>query len=372
MNLSITISDTIVACRHPWDGLLPKGHHLQSSHLQAFEQAAVENIQPKYVQLRLNGEQIGLLYLQQFTFEHKHLNFSNKPTLLSKLIQLFLPAKVPLLVCGHLFRINFEGFYFKDPAHQRYLAPAINLFLQQQRYRAAGIIIKDCPLQFIEQDCSLAKYRFFDGDITMEISRNTGWLNFEDYINSLKKDYRQRAKKIRQRFYGIELKELSAAEILEDSAAIEQLYWNVVNKQTVRLGTVNIAYFYELKKHLQERFEFHGLYKDGKMVAFYTFIFYDNSMETHFIGLDYDANKSHQLYFNILFLSIKKMIDTRYNLLELGRTGREAKANAGAVPRQVFNYIKVNNLLVNFTVKFFLGRFNKIANYNLAERKVFK
>lgn len=372
MKITIRTASNITAFRQSWDAFLPDHHHLQSRHLQAFEQATVDNISNRYVQVFLKDELIGLIYLQQFSFEHKHLNFNSSPTISSRLIQCVLPKQIPVLVCGHLFRINFEGYYFKDPAQLPLLFESIELYCREQHYKPQGIIVKDCTDGFKQKDCTIFDYQYFDGDVTMEISRKQDWHSFEDYISSLKKDYRQRAKKILKHFAGIQTKELDAAAILQESAAIEKLYWNVVNKQTVKLGTVNTAYFYELKKDLQEQFEFHAMYHHDTMVGFYTFIFYAQHMETHYIGLDYAMNKSHNLYFNILFISIKKMIDGRFDLLELGRTGREAKANAGALPRQVFNYIKVKNALVKITLNFFLKRFNKMANYNLAERSVFK
>jgi hypothetical protein len=372
LNITITCTQQIADCQQDWDAFLPANHHLLSRHLQAFDNARVQNIRSNYVQVFLKDKLAGVVYLQQFNFQHQHLNFNGEATLWSKLIKLALPPSVPLLVCGHLFRINFEGFYFKDPAQQPLLFEAIELFQRQQRYSPRGIIIKDCPGLFIEQRCRLFGYQFFNGDVTMELSRQQHWHGFNDYISSLKKDYRQRARKILQRFETIQVKELSAEEIARQAAAIEKLYWNVVNKQTVKLGTVNAAYFYELKKDLQERFEFHGLYQNGNMVGFYTFIFYEQNMETHFIGLDYEVNKTANLYFNILFAGIRKMTESGYELLELGRTGREAKSNAGAVPRQVFNYIKVNNLLVKLTVRYFLQRFNRAANHHITERSVFK
>lgn len=95
-------------------------------------------------------------------------------------------------------------------------------------------------------------------------------------------------------------------------------------------------------------------------------------METHYIGLDYEANKNLKIYFNILFLGIKKMIEQRDNKLELGRTAKEAKANLGAVPRQIFNYIKINNPLVKITLNYFLKRFNNVENKVVINRNPLK
>ena len=92
------------------------------------------------------------------------------------------------------------------------------------------------------------------------------------------------------------------------------------------------------------------------MIGFYTYIFYTNEMETHYIGLDYAYNDTHKTYFNILFLSVQKMIERKYEKLELGRTAKEAKANLGAVPKQIFNYVKVKNPLAKITLNYFLKK----------------
>ena len=371
LNIHITIAKNISACANNWDDFLPKGHHLKSRHLLAFENAKVDDVENNYVQVFLKDKLIGLLYLQQFSFQHKHLNFGNGSATTAKLIKCFLPATLSILVCGHLFRINYQGFYFKEPAHRQLVFDAVKLFTQQNG-KPAGIIIKDCNEVFIEQSCRLWGYRFFSGDVTMEISRRPEWFSFDDYINGLHKNYRQRAKKIMAAFSYVETKELNADEIEANAAVINQLYWNVVNKQTIKLGTVNNRYFYELKKDLATCFEFHALYAEGRMIGFYTFIFYEKEMETHFIGIDYEANNKYKIYFNILFLGIKKMIERRFEKLELGRTARDAKANTGALPRQVFNYIKVKNPLADITLRHFLNRFNKAENKNLSNRNPFK
>jgi hypothetical protein len=373
LKINITIAKHISECLNPWDDFLPAHHHLKSRHLLAFENAKIEDVENNYVQIFLKDKSIGLLYLQQFTFKHKHLNFNQQQTFKSKFIQFVLPAQLPLLICGHLFRVDFQGFYFKNQAHEMLVFDAIELFIQHNKSnKPSGIIIKDCEAPFVEQKAEFFKYHFFNGDVTMELSRRPHWLCFDDYLKDLNKNYLQRAKKIIKSFAVIEKKELTAAQIIEQAGVIEKLYWNVVNKQTIKLGTVNAAYFYELKNDLQQNFEFHGLYQNNVMVGFYTFIFYNGAMETHYIGMDYEANKTYKLYFNILFLSTQKMIEQQYNKLELGRTAREAKVNLGALPKQIFNYIKVKNPIIKITVYYFLKRFNKAANHNLVERSPLK
>ena len=373
LKISIKIANQITHCSNSWDQLLPDNHHLKSTHLLAFEQSNIEDIEKYYVQVFVKTKLIGQVYLQRFLLQHKHLNFRLDQGFLSRLIDIFMPAQLPVLICGHLFRINFQGFYFTNPAHQVLVFDAIQLFIRQNKNcKHAGIMIKDCSEVFIAQKCSLFGYWFFNGDVTMEIARRPYWLSFNDYLKDLNKKYLQRAQKIIQAFEGIEVRELTAGEILNQSFTINQLYWNVVNKQTVKLGTVNTQYFYELKKDLHQKFELHALYKNQQMVGFYTFIFYENDMETHYIGLDYEANKLHKIYFNILFLGIAKMISGQYIKLELGRTAREAKTSAGALPKQIFNYVKIKNILVKITLNYFLKRFNKSEDQHQINRSPLK
>lgn len=372
MNISIKHGTKIAEYKDSWDDFLPGSHHLHSRHLQAFEQARVPDIENNYLQIFLKDKLIGLAYLQLFRLNYTHLNFSSSKTIQSKLIKFFLPRKLQLLVCGNLFRINFQGFYFKNELHNAFVFDAIELFFQQGKSsKPCGIIIKDCKEAFPDGKHN-TRYRFFNGDVTMEISRRQHWNSFDDYLNDLTKKYFKRAKKIIRAFENVHSKELNAAQILENAADLDRLYRNVINKQQVRLGIINVDYLYKLKQDLADHFELHAIYLDDKMIGFYTYIFYETGMETHYIGLDYRYNDAYKTYFNILFFSVQKMIELKHEKLELGRTAKEAKANLGAFPKQIFNYIKVTNPVAKIALVYFLKRFNRSENLKQLERSPLK
>jgi hypothetical protein len=369
LTISINQVRLVAAHKDEWDDFLPEMHHLKHRHLLPLENAQIPDIENHYLQIYLKDRLIGLAYLQLFRFSHAHLNFNDPKTIQSKLIRFFLPKHMQLLVCGNLFRINFQGFYFKNEQHKAFIFDAIELFVKQNRkLKPRGIIIKDCKEVFSGEKYTTSQYHFFNGDVTMEIARRQHWNTFDDYLNDLTKKYFKRAEKIIQAFDGVVTKQLNALEILENAAEIDRLYWNVISKQKVRLGIVNTGYLYQLKLDLARRFEFHAIYLNNVMIGFYTYIFYGKEMETHYIGLDYHFNKIHKTYFNILFLSIKKMIDGKYEILELGRTSKEAKANLGAYPKQIFNYLKIKNPFARIVLKYFLKRFNNSENEKILER----
>lgn len=373
MTISINSVSNIEACKGIWDDFLPEFHHLQARHLQQIEKSQLPNLENFYLQIFLKKKLVGLAYLQLFKFNHTHLNFSAPHSLQSRLIKMLLPKKLPLLVCGNLFRVDFQGFYFKNEQHNGLIFDAIDIFTREiTKPKPAGIIIKDCEEVFVEKKFNAAKYRFFKGDVTMEITRRPQWNCFEDYLQDLTKKYHKRAKKIVAAFEGVVSKELDASEILVYSADIEKLYYNVINKQKVRLGIINAAYLYELKLDLGDDFELHALYVNDTMIGFYTYIFYGAEMETHYIGLNYTYNETHKTYFNILFLSVQKMIERRCEKLELGRTAKEAKANLGAFPKQIINYVKVKNRFAKIALDYFLKRFNRSQNQQQSERSPLK
>lgn len=360
MTISIKCENNISACKDLWDDFLPETHHLKQRHLLQLEKANIPDIENYYLQIFLEKKLIGLAYLQIFRFNHTHLNFSSPQTIQSRLIKFFLPRSLHLLICGNLFRINFPGFYFKNEQHNVLIFDAIKLFTKQSRkLNPYGIIVKDCKEVFLKEKYTDSKYRFFNGDVTMEITRRQHWETFHDYLNDLTKKYFKRAKKIIQAFEAVQTKELNPAEILKHAAEIDRLYLNVVDKQTIKLGIVNATYLYELKLDLEQDFELHAIYLNNTMIGFYSYIFYQSEMETHYIGLDYNYNNTHKIYFNILFLSVQKMIERKFDKLELGRTAKEAKANLGALPKQIFNYVKVNNPLAKIALQYYLNKFNQ-------------
>ncbi len=371
MSISYKIVNTLSELNSDWDAFLPQHHHLLIKNLGIVEYAQLNNLQYRYVYAYKNNTLIGIAYFQLFNFNYTHINFKQENCLKSKFVQFILPKKLPLLICGNLFRINQQGFYFANVKNNDLIFEAIDAIKKSFPKKPCGILLKDCIAPITESLLKKFKFNFFSSDVTMEFTNNN-WQGFDDYLKALTKKYRKRAVKILDHFSPITIRELDTDEIIANQKNIDLLYWNVVNKQTIKLGTINTTYFYNLKTILKDKFEFHALYLDDKMVGFYTYIFYENQMETHYIGLDYAVNHSHNTYFGLLFLGAKKMIEKGFTTLELGRTAKEAKANIGAAPKQIYNYISIKNRIANMALQLILKRFNSEENDKEINRNPFK
>ncbi len=343
---------------------------------------ALENSQPpdiifRYVTVFRNNTPIGVLYLQHLEFSHKHFNKDYLNTTVFKLLSpVAKRLKAHLLVCGNLFRVNFQGFYFIEKNDRNLVFDCLG-FLKKHLKKGrsyCGILVKDCKREFTPTGYSCHKFQPFRQDLTMEMSIRDTWCNFDEYVVALSKKYRQRAVKIRKSASELERKFLTLDEIITRSAELDQLYRQVVDKQSLALGILKVDYFIEMKRQLGDKFQIVAFLKDGQLLAFSGHIYYPekSAMELHYIGFDYKHNPAYNLYFNIIFDGIETAIEKKYKSLEMGRTAREAKASAGAQAIENFNYIWVKGGLPRLAVNFLSKKFEAGMGEEWQHRNPFK
>jgi hypothetical protein len=363
--------------RLTWQSLLPEHHHLVSCDIEALELSKPGDTEFRYINILENGELIGIMYLQFLVFNKHHYDTSilDKPPL--KYIKgIIARQSAHIMVCGNLFRVHFQGFYFKDKDRKELI---FNCLLQYRRTmdngkRFSGILVKDCSREFSEIEFGCHSFRSFTQDLTMELAISDNWKTFADYTNSLTRKYRQRAAKIQAAGQEIRKVDLSLEELVTYKTDINCLYMHIVQKQSLALGILNADYFVRMKSVLNDHFKVFAYFEGDRMVAFSSHIYYPlkESMEIHYIGLDYEANQKYQLYFNILFDGIKTAIDQQFKKIEMGRTAREAKANAGAHAVENYNYIWLKPGIPRLAVSFLGKRFEDGIGNDWQKRNPFK
>jgi len=355
-----------------WDSILNDNHCLNSSELKILELAKPADLRFRYLLLHQNNILCGVIYLQHLQLSSNYFDGTilNKPGLgwLKKFVNKQFEE---ILICGNLFRIHMPGYFMVNGGNDSEVFQILDHYFKHNKDRSnfCGIILKDCPHELN----NTRPFKAFNDDITMELDINPVWNSFKDYQNSLSKKYRQRCAKIQKSGDPLVLKSLTLDEMQENAPQIEKLYLNVALKQSLRIGLVNAEYFIEMKRKYQHNFDFRAYFLDGKMVAFSTHIFYpNNTMEIHFIGLDYEYNLSYCLYFNILFSAVEVAIEKKVTKLELGRTARTAKASLGAKSLKVHNYLYLKRGIPSLAFSFFNYWFGKQMGDDWQERQPFK
>lgn len=361
-----SVFENIEHIQEKWDKLLPDNHHLKSEHLLILQKAKPEHIIFKYIIIEDNKQAIGLAYLQLLNFNSRHYNndLLNKPKL-ERIKSHIIKQQTNLLICGNLFRTNFQGFYFKNAEDNSLILGVLKNFAKKNPFKVnfTGVLLKDCDIQFDEKEFRRHRYESFLNDITMYVPIKNTWASFEDYMGELSRKYLQRAKKIRFAKEAVTVQELDLTGIINNSSRIEELYLQVSSRQSIKMGILNAAYFVEMKKTLGDAFLINGYYFEDKLVAFSSHIIDGDSIEIHYIGFDIKYNDQCKLYFNIIFDGIEMAIASGKRSVDLGRTALEAKASAGALPVYNTNYIWVKLGLPTIVYKFF----NKQYSSNLSE-----
>ena len=325
-----------------WDLLLPENHPLRSHFLLAIQDAGLPDVQFHYLLIHKDGEPAGIAYFQHFHFHAGHYDsraLGQGP--MAYLSQLLLCQETGILVCGNLFHLAQEGFYFRNPEDRELLLPLVKEM--EKKLKPGAVLIKDIRKPFSENALKNNRFRSFDEDQVMSLILSPEWKSFDDYLGSLSKKYRQRASKILSAAEGLIFLELDEDEIEARKGEIEALYQQVRQRQALRVGSLTGAYFSEMKKVWGNKFSIRAwLNPEGKMLAFSSHFLHPGSQrEVHYIGFDTDANDKYLLYFNILFDGIRCGIEQGEFEVQFGRTGFDAKASAGAIPSNNLHYFRV-------------------------------
>lgn len=338
-------------------------------YLKSFEAALPSKMKVQYYICTQNNEVVAIAFLQQFRFSAFTIKETN---IFKQLAFRFFFNIIPchLSYCGSLFCIALPGMAFKNNISDTEKVGIMNALASQ--HGTTVTVLKDIKTKNIFLELSKNKKVFpITTDSTMELQMQNHWNSFENYLADLQHKYRQKAKKVLKQFEAVEVKELSLDEIILHKNKIYELYLNVLNKQTFRLGMVEENYFIELKKGLKNNFIITGYFLNDELIAFRSAFLMDTRMEIHLIGLNYEANKDLQIYFNILYDNIKFAIEKKVSVLELGRTAQDAKRLIGALPKQFDDAVYFKSKFFKKVFNFLYGRYNNNGN-DLPIRNPFK
>jgi hypothetical protein len=350
----IEIFNSFNDVKSTWGNLLPKNHHLLSEDLLVLEQSNLSNLKTFYVNYSIDNKLEGVFYFQLLKLNPSDIKSNNKLNAIA--LSCLLSRSNKVLVCGNLFRVYQEGYFFTSAISESMLFK-ICIELKNKIYKKIdliGMLIKDCPISLNKKSSFCDPFVTFDKDITMVLNLNKTWNCIDDYCNDLTRKYKQRFKKIKKSAESLQIRTLSLEEIISYGPKMESLYLELVNKQMITIGTLNNAYFVNMKIKLNEHFECFGFFKEDELVAFSSHIYYPtkNEMEIHYIGINSQLNSQYQLYFNILCHGVETAINQQYDRLELGRTAKEAKANMGAVAQVNQSYVWLSSRILRSIFKY--------------------
>ena len=269
-----------------------------------------------------------------------------------------------LVTCGNNFVSGEHGFVYNDKITREeafFLLEKINEIVSREEKLSGTIsatMLKDFFLDHLPKTKTLEENKFiaFTVEPNMIIDIPAEAENVATYIGTFSKKYRNRAKGILKTGAQLVKKDLTIEEVKKFNKQIYKLYENVFSNAKFKLVKLSENYFYEIKKTFPERFFVTGYFLNDVLIGFDSGYFInEDTLEAHYIGLDYEMNKQHELYQNILYHFIETAIIHKKKHLDLGRTASEIKSTVGAKAHDLVCYIKPQNSVSSMILKPFIS-----------------
>lgn len=277
------------------------------------------------------------------------------------------PDKKPLklLICGNTFVSGEHGVFIKENQNKKAiikeLAESINHFVNSDKKLKKQIdafLMKDFAEEslFITDELKNFSYHPFSVEPNMKLELHENWHSFDDYLASMKTKFRVKAKKAFSQSRKIKIKEISLENIDEMLPKMTALYEKVTSNAGFNLGNFNLETYKDLKEKFGENYILKSYYLDDKIVGFISGIINKNSLDAHFVGIDYQLNREYAIYQRMLYDYIEIAIHKKLKILNFGRTASEIKSSVGAVPQNLTMYLRHKKTIKNKILKLFLQR----------------
>ncbi len=278
-----------------------------------------------------------------------------------------IPKKKPLkiLICGNTFVSGEHGIFIKDDQNKRLvikeLAKAILNYVNNDitlKKEVDLFLLKD----FLNESTHIANalkdfnYNAFLVEPNMRLDLHKDWKIFDDYLFSLKTKFRVKARKALQLSSSLKIENINEENILKLLPEMTTLYKKVSSKADFNLGDFNLKTYISLKEKLQDNYIIKSYSLNGKVVGFMSCIVNHNSLDAHFVGIDYLINRKYAIYQRMLYDYIEIAINKKKKYLNFGRTASEIKSSVGAIPQDLTMYIRHKKSIKNRILKLFLQR----------------
>lgn len=368
-NFRFSMFRSIESAGHDWDIAAPAhDFFLQRRFLSVMESHPPIGMRFVYMVFYANDQPMGvaLCQIKYFKADDNIQDGMEVPekepcffTGLSRWVKRWVAGKVAgdLLICGNMLLTGEHGFYF-DHAKiskeksvellENALVTVVDVF-EKEGVKMPVILVKDLtPEQRPVQGVDLVAHKgFVEFEIQPNMVMPLHYKDFDDYLQTMSAKYRTRAKRAFKKLDGIEKRELSLTEIQCELPRLYHLYREIAHNVGFNMVDLNENYLLALKQYLPDVFRMYAYFLNGELIAFYTTIQNGYELEAHFLGYDKVHNHDYQIYLNILYDIIRSGIEGKSQKIVFARTALEIKSSVGAVPTDLYCYLRHQHTLAN-------------------------
>mgnify|MGYP000703922564 FL=1 len=209
---------------------------------------------------------------------------------------------------------------------------------------------------FITNELKDYGYHPLSVEPNMILHLDKDWLNFDDYLQALKTKFRVKAKKALQLSKPLKIENISLENIENHLPKMTHLYEKVATNASFNLADFNLETYKDFKEKLGDNYMLKTYWLNDNIVGFMSGIINNNSLDAHFVGIDYQQNRTYAIYQRMLYDYVEIAIQKKVNHINFGRTASEIKSSVGAEPQDLTMYVRHKKSITNKILKLFLQR----------------
>ena len=319
---------------------------LKTNFLKIFEKhTSINNVIPIYITTK-NGNIYGHLIkingskIANYLTNNRKIRF--KKVLLKKI-------NFQFFCFGNTYLSNISSSNFGNEGVSELELETIFSTLKEN-YKVRFFLLPDYFLKYLSYNrgkkTKLSPYFEIDPDMVMEL--NDQWNSFEDYKVNVSSKYKKRIRKVYNQSKDLLVKKIDKKDIKSIVPELQTLYNNVHNKSSFSGPALNISCYEDLYNYSIMNFCVHGYYLKDDLIGFSSEFFFEKTLYSYFIGLNYSYNIKYSLYNRILYDSISNGIEKKASKIVYGRTASEFKSTIGAVPVESKSAIYIDNKILRF------------------------
>ena len=325
--------------------------------LEAFE-SSNPNIDFRYIVISSEDKAIALALIQTIELS---IDVILKNIKLSKFIKrifnfFFCNNPIRIMFCGNIFLSGEHGIYMCNDVDKVSVLNTIALtikYIAKQCKPLHAIFIKDYLKSSLDYMGKLKNYGYtamqVEPNLIVRLDKN--WNNFSAYRDNLKSKYRVKVNRADAMSSALTDKLFAESDFATYKNELQKLYENTIANANFNAQVLNLDTYIKLRAIYHENFIVKAYFYNDKLVGFLSALANNNHLDAHFIGLDYELNKTYAIYPRILNDYIRIGIEKKVSHINLGRTASEIKTTIGANPVDLTCFIRHRRSLLNTLLK---------------------
>jgi predicted N-acyltransferase len=343
-----------------WDGLVgDKQPFHRHRFLRAVEDARVENARFWYLVFFADGRlerPVATAVLSAFTVSLDLFLGRAVQRLVERLRMRFPPLlRLDVLFCGLPVSLGQGNLAVADPAATE--AVLWLLTLQMEAIAEAHGLRYLCVKEFRHRElgavAGLERCGFFRGHSLPAMAMAIRWRSFDEYLASLRHDYRRRIKKARAKLAGTRWA-LGGTEVISP-ARFHALYRNVMARAATRLELLDQAFFERLWAELRAELQILAIERDREILGAALLLKTGATLRFVLVGLPAEARTEQDVYLNLLSAIVEQAIRQECRTLVLGQTAYWSKQSIGGVAEPEYLFFKARDRRLHAVLRLLRG-----------------